>query len=168
MPSMHSDRPILVGDCGVSGLSSTRSAPRGLHAAWLGIEWVNEPVVETAVQALAADLQRNNIGTVYVYTTYMRGNSTFGQTYAHAPSFRPAVEKGLPRSHCSGMDRSPAKAAHPRPLGGRRSTWLTRISEPGSWNSRFIWSRRWALTGYTSTQNRWPPETDISSASWRR
>ena len=70
--------------------------PRDLNAAWLGIEWVNEPVVETAVQALAADLQRNNIGTVYVYTTYMRGNSTFGQTYAHAPSFVRQLKKAYP------------------------------------------------------------------------
>ena len=57
------------------------------NAAWLGIEWVNEPVGESAVRALAADLEQYGIRTVYVYTTYMRGDKTFGATYAHAPSF---------------------------------------------------------------------------------
>jgi hypothetical protein len=60
---------------------------RSDNAAWLGIEWVNEPVDEMAIRSLASDLQRYGIRTVYVYTTYMRAGNAFGATYAHAPSF---------------------------------------------------------------------------------
>jgi len=51
---------------------------RDRNAAWLGIEWVNEPVVETAIQALAADLQRHRI-------TYIGVPTSEEETYLHHP-----------------------------------------------------------------------------------
>jgi len=69
---------------------------RRRNAVWLGIEWVNEPVAEAAVQSLAADLQRYGIRTVYVYATYMRAGSTFGATYAYAPFFVSHLKEAYP------------------------------------------------------------------------
>lgn len=74
-----------------------RAASREHNAVWLGIEWVNEPVDETAVQSLAIDLQRHGIRTVYVYTTYMRADNAFGATYAHAQSFVRYLKAAYPQ-----------------------------------------------------------------------
>ena len=70
--------------------------PHDHNAAWLGIEWVNEPASEPAIQALATDLLQYRISTVYVYTTYMRSDDTFGPSYAHAPAFVRQLKKAYP------------------------------------------------------------------------
>src|SRR5579862_7172269 len=47
---------------------------KGMNAAWLGVEWVNEAHSTTEIASLAADLKREQIATIFVYTTYMHSD----------------------------------------------------------------------------------------------
>jgi hypothetical protein len=57
---------------------------RGKNAAWLGVEWINEPHEEDEIIALADDLERRQIRYVFVYASYPRADGEFGASYDHA------------------------------------------------------------------------------------
>lgn len=56
------------------------------NAAWLGIEWVNEPMTEEAVATLVQDLAALQINTIFVYVSYYK-NGTFNPSYPYAEDF---------------------------------------------------------------------------------
>ena len=69
---------------------------RGTNAAWLGVEWVNEPHSPEEIAALADDLVRRDIRHVFVYTTYLKSNGVFNPTYDHAAEFNRALKAAQP------------------------------------------------------------------------
>ncbi len=69
---------------------------RGMNAAWLGIEWVNEPHDPRDIASLAEALRAHQIRDAYVYVSYLRSSGQFGNTYAHAAEFTQAVKATVP------------------------------------------------------------------------
>lgn len=59
---------------------------KGTNAAWLGIEWVNEPADAEAIATLVKDLKTHQIKYVFVYVSYYK-DGDFNQSYAYATSF---------------------------------------------------------------------------------
>jgi hypothetical protein len=72
------------------------SPVRTHNAAWLGVEWVNEPNDNATIARLAADLRARHIDTVFVYASYLREDGTFNSTYRHAASFISQVKQTYP------------------------------------------------------------------------
>ncbi len=60
---------------------------RGTNAAWLGVEWVNEPHSAQEITALADNLDRHQIRYVFVYTSYLKPDGRFNPTYGHMSNF---------------------------------------------------------------------------------
>jgi hypothetical protein len=60
---------------------------RGTNAAWLGVEWVNEPHSAQEIAVLADDLNRRQIHYVFVYTSYLKPDGRFSLTYDYLGDF---------------------------------------------------------------------------------
>jgi hypothetical protein len=60
---------------------------RGANAIWLGVEWVSEAHDDSDVVALADDLNRWQIRTVYVFVSYLKADGEFNPTFTHAAQF---------------------------------------------------------------------------------
>jgi len=69
---------------------------RSHNAAWLGVEWVNEPHTTQEIDALADQLCGMRITTLYVYVSYMRPDGSFGASYAHASEFVDTLKRACP------------------------------------------------------------------------
>jgi hypothetical protein len=69
---------------------------RGKNAAWLGVEWINEPHEEDEIIALADDLERRQIRYVLVYVSYLRADGEFGAPYDHAAEFVRVLKEAQP------------------------------------------------------------------------
>jgi hypothetical protein len=69
---------------------------RRQNAAWLGIEWVNEPHSLDEIKLLANDLQDRQITYAYIYVSYLRANGEFGQTYSYAADFVATLRQANP------------------------------------------------------------------------
>ncbi len=63
------------------------------NAAWIGVEWVSEPVDETRVADLAERAAEMHLWTLYPYVTYVRPDGTFNPTYDHADAFVAAFRR---------------------------------------------------------------------------
>ncbi|MFO7697601.1 MAG: glycoside hydrolase family 18 protein [Anaerolineae bacterium] len=72
------------------------SPVRTHNAAWLGVEWVNEPNDDATIAQLADDLRARHIDTIFVYASYLREDGTFNLTYGHAASFVSEVKRSYP------------------------------------------------------------------------
>jgi len=72
--------------------------PVRLHnAAWLGVEWVDEPHAASEIVALADGLRAKYIDTLYVYTSYMRLDGSFGDSYEYAGEFVTRLKAAYPQ-----------------------------------------------------------------------
>ncbi len=60
---------------------------RGINAAWLGVEWVNEPHDPEEIAALADALAERQIRYVFVYTSYLKPDGRFNPTAPYAGQF---------------------------------------------------------------------------------
>jgi len=60
---------------------------RGRNAVWLGVEWLNSAHSDSDIAALAADLDKHQIATVYVYASYLKADGSFNPSYSHAAEF---------------------------------------------------------------------------------
>src|SRR5215213_4568788 len=69
---------------------------QGTNAAWLEIEWVNEPHTTAEVETLASELRARQIRDAYVYVSYLRPSGQFGETFGHAASFTAALNSAAP------------------------------------------------------------------------
>ncbi len=69
---------------------------KGQNAVWLGVEWVRDKHSAAEIANLAADLQREQIAYVFVYTTYMHGGGQFGASYDHAADFLRGFKQAQP------------------------------------------------------------------------
>jgi hypothetical protein len=69
---------------------------RGTNAAWLGVEWASEPHDAAEVAALAHDLDRHQIRTVFAYASYRKPDGRFNPTYSHAAKFVRALKAAQP------------------------------------------------------------------------
>jgi len=68
----------------------------GANAAWLGIEWVNEPRDGREVEALVEELRRHQMTDAYAYVSYLHPSGRFGETFAHAASFTRGLHAAAP------------------------------------------------------------------------
>ena len=60
---------------------------QGANAAWLGVEWVNEPHDAEEIATLADALTKQQIRYVFVYTSYLKPGGQFNPTYSYAGQF---------------------------------------------------------------------------------
>lgn len=65
---------------------------RGTNAAWLDVDWVNEPKTPEQIAGLVRDLQAHQIRYAYVYVSYLKDSGSFNSTYAYAATFVRAVK----------------------------------------------------------------------------
>lgn len=84
---------------------------RGSNAIWLGVEWVNKPHTADEIAALAEDLQRRQIRSVFVYTSYLRADGEFNETYQHAPTFITSLRRVYPEVHILAWVGLPLKSS---------------------------------------------------------
>ncbi len=89
---------------------------RGHNAAWLGVEWSMEPHMAAEVEALAADLQRRQIDTIFVYVSYLKPTGSFNPTYDHAHEFVTALKQAAPQIEVQAWLGVPVKAPPGAPL----------------------------------------------------
>ena len=85
------------------------------NAAWIGVEWVNEPPAPAAVSALSDDALRYGLNTLFVYTTYLREDGTFNPTYPHAQEFLEMYREANPDTRLLAWVGVPL--ANERPIG---------------------------------------------------
>lgn len=78
------------------------SPVRSHNAAWLGLEWVNQPNDDATIAQLADDLRTRHIDTVFVYASYLRDDGTFNPTHSHAVSFISQVKRTYPELSVQG------------------------------------------------------------------
>jgi hypothetical protein len=57
------------------------------NAAWISIDWTSQPVDETAVAELAAAASARRFRYLFPFTTYLKSDGQFGQSYSHAAEF---------------------------------------------------------------------------------
>lgn len=69
---------------------------RGHNAVWLGVEWNMESHSDTEITALAKDLQRRQIDTIFAYVSYLKPVGEFNPTYDHAREFVTAFKQAAP------------------------------------------------------------------------
>jgi Glycosyl hydrolases family 18 len=84
---------------------------KGSNAVWLGVEWVNEPHDESEIAALARDLRGRQIRYVYAYTSYLKPDGEFNQTYAHAAEFIRTLKASQPDLNVQAWIGLPLKQA---------------------------------------------------------
>ena len=70
---------------------------RGKNAAWIGVEWVNEAHNSQAIAALADDLATKQILYVFAYTSYLKADASFNQTFGHSADFISTLKTAQPR-----------------------------------------------------------------------
>ncbi|MGC8880554.1 MAG: glycoside hydrolase family 18 protein [Anaerolineae bacterium] len=90
---------------------------RSANAAWLGVEWVNEPHESHEITALANELDRREIRYVFVFASYLRPDGEFNPTYSHAAEFTRALKGIQPGLNVQAWIGLPLN--RPRLLGGR-------------------------------------------------
>jgi hypothetical protein len=89
---------------------------RGHNAAWLGVEWSMEPHTAAEVAALAEDLQRRQIDTIFVYVSYLKPTGLFNPTYDHAREFVTLLKQVAPQINVQAWLGIPVKAPPDAPL----------------------------------------------------
>jgi len=60
---------------------------RGQNAVWLGADWSKDAHTASEVRALADELARYQVQTVFVYVSYLKPGDRFNPTYDHAAEF---------------------------------------------------------------------------------
>ncbi|MSP11486.1 MAG: hypothetical protein EXR62_00880 [Chloroflexi bacterium] len=89
----------MVG-CGCNFRSATNYAGsyfnRGTNAAWLGVEWINEPQPPTAIAGLADELKLRELRYIFVFASYLKLSGEFNPTYSHAAEFTRALKTQYP------------------------------------------------------------------------
>jgi hypothetical protein len=89
---------------------------RGHNAAWLGVEWSMEPHTTAEIAALAEDLQRRQIDTIFVYVSYLKPTGEFNPTYDHAREFVTALKQTAPQIEVQGWLGVPVKVPPDTPV----------------------------------------------------
>ncbi len=73
--------------------------PLGENAIWLGIDWGEIPHTNEQVRNLAQGLSRYDIGTVYVWTSWLRDDETWSETtFEHIGTFVEQFKRFYPES----------------------------------------------------------------------
>ncbi len=60
---------------------------RTTNAAWIAVDWVDQPPDQPAIQSLTRSAAERDIRYLYVYTSYLTTDGTFNPTYDHAAAF---------------------------------------------------------------------------------
>ncbi len=89
---------------------------RHRNATWLGVEWSMEPHRAEAIAALVANLQAQQITTIYVYVSYLKPTGGFNPTYDHAVEFVSSLKRIAPKLDVQGWLGIPVKAPEGYPL----------------------------------------------------
>jgi hypothetical protein len=69
---------------------------QGKNAAWIGVEWVNDPHTPAEIAALGNDLAQKQIIYAYPYVSYWHANGEFGTNHTHAADFVSAFKHTHP------------------------------------------------------------------------
>ena len=101
---------------------------RGHNAAWLGVEWSMEPHNAAEIAKLAKDLQQRQIGTIFVYVTYLKPTGSFNPTYDHAHDFVVAFKQAAPQVDVQGWIGIPVRV----PPGTPVASGYVDLSEPST------------------------------------
>ena len=104
-----------------TGCSLTR------NAAWIGVEWVSEPVVLDAVAGLALDTATHRLTTLFPYVTYLKADGIFNSSFDYAAEFVAAYKAIDPQTDLLAWIGIPL--ATDRPLSG---VLLTSARWPGA------------------------------------
>lgn len=70
---------------------------RGTNAAWLNVEWVNQPHTDTEIDSLADSLVALQIRDVFAYASYLRTGNVFGEGAQHAAAYVARVKAHTPQ-----------------------------------------------------------------------
>ena len=65
-------------------------------AVWMGVTWSMDAHTAAEINALAADLNAQQVDYAYVYVSYLRPNDTFNATYDHAAEFTRRLREAAP------------------------------------------------------------------------
>jgi hypothetical protein len=84
---------------------------RGANATWLDIDWVNEPKPPATIDALAQDLERQQVRDAFVYVSYLKDHGAFNPTYAHAAPFLRAIKAAAPGVRVQGWIGLPLRTS---------------------------------------------------------
>jgi hypothetical protein len=63
------------------------------NGAWLGVEWVSQPVDRDRVAELAVRAEAMRLRVLFPYVTYVKSDSTFNPTYDYAGAFVSAFHR---------------------------------------------------------------------------
>ncbi len=57
---------------------------RGQNAAWVSVDWSKDAHTPEEIRALADEMGRHQVRTLFVYVSYVKPGGYFNPTYAHA------------------------------------------------------------------------------------
>jgi hypothetical protein len=77
----------------VAPLGTQQDCTNGIHAAWLSVEWTSTPVDPTTIKTLHEQSRTYHLRYLYPYTTYLKEDGTFNDTYTHAGAFMQAFRE---------------------------------------------------------------------------
>ena len=60
---------------------------RGQNAAWLSVDWSKDAHTQDEIRALADEMTRHQIQTIFVYVSYLKPGGYFNPTFDHAAEF---------------------------------------------------------------------------------
>jgi hypothetical protein len=69
---------------------------RGQNAAWVSVDWSKDAHTPEEIGALAAEMGRHQVRTLFVYVSYLKPGGYFNLTYAHAAEFVRAYKAAQP------------------------------------------------------------------------
>jgi hypothetical protein len=101
---------------------------QGHNAAWLGVEWSMEPYSAAEIALLTENLQRRQIGTIFVYVSYLKSTGEFNPTYDYAREFVAALKQAAPQIEVQGWLGIPVKVPADTPL----SSGYVDLSDPAT------------------------------------
>jgi hypothetical protein len=90
---------LVVGMCGVMlwGWTPTDLSNPNCrltqNAAWISVDWTSQPVEQAAIQRLAENASSRKIRYVFPYSSYLKADGTFSQSYSYAEEFVSAFRK---------------------------------------------------------------------------
>ena len=71
---------------------------RGQNAAWASVDWSKDAHAPEEIFALAAETDRHQVRTLFVYVSYLKPGGYFNPTYAHAAEFVQAYKAAQPNA----------------------------------------------------------------------
>ncbi len=69
---------------------------RGRNASWVSVDWSKDAHTPEEIRALADEMDRHQVQTIFVYVSYLKPGGYFNPTYDHAAEFVRAFKAAQP------------------------------------------------------------------------